>query len=65
MLEGKYDDVLYPLDWVRGRVPREALADEDLDTTEIVNGTPVVLEEQLAAERRKFQLFKFTLLRHL
>lgn len=65
MLKSKYDDVLDPFDWVRGRIPGETLADENLDASQVVAGTPVILEEQLATERRKFQLLKLTLLRHL
>lgn len=50
MLESKCDDILDPLNWVGRRVSREALADDDLDPSQIVAGVPVVLVQQLAAK---------------
>lgn len=64
MLKCKCDDILNPLDWVRGRVPGKPFADEHLDPSQVVIRAPVVLEEQLATERRKLQLLEFALLCH-
>lgn len=64
MLKGKCDDVLDPLDWVRGRVPGKPFADENLDPSQVITRAPVILEEQLATERRKLQLLELTLLCH-
>lgn len=43
MLERKGNNILDPLEWVRRRIPRESLADDDLDTSQVIAGVPVVL----------------------
>lgn len=53
------------MDRVGRRVSRETLADDDLDATDVVARAPVVLVEQLAAERREFEGLELALLRHL
>lgn len=43
VLEREGDDVFDSLDRVGMRVPREAFADDNLDSTNVIAGAPVVL----------------------
>lgn len=65
MLEGEGNNVLDALNRVGRGVFGKTLANDDFDTTNVVAGAPVVLIEQLAAERRELERLKLALLRHL
>ncbi len=62
MLEGKGSHILDTLDGHGERVSRKALADNQLDATNVVGRAPVTLVEQLLVEARELERLKIAIL---
>lgn len=54
MLKGERHHILNPFDGDRKRVAGEALADDDLDPTEVVTWMPMILLKEFSAKVGKF-----------
>ena len=65
MLEGEHHNILDPFDGHRKRVPWEAFANDDLDSTNVIAGIPMVLVQQLTSEQGKLERLKLALFGHL
>lgn len=63
MLERKCDDILDSFDWNGQRVSREALANDDFNSPNLIRRAPVALLEHFATKLGESKGFKVSVLR--
>lgn len=64
MLKREGDHIFDSLGRIGRRVSREAFTDDNLDASYIIARAPMVLVEELTAERGELERLKLSLLRH-